>query len=161
MEKIKYTTVEGHEIEVGGEYETRGKTKAKVLGFTPDGFIIGWEYIDEEVTGGEGSYDECMWKNGGIEHAFHTQHDLMRPWKEKKEKEEPKKTYKLSEMWKVWHFPICGDLNFIPVRSDDFRNKEEAEHFASHWSEKRDGIVLAITRADATEFYEGEGLSDD
>jgi len=71
--------------------------------------------------------------------------------------EEPKKTekqYKLSEMWKVW----AREADAIGCFDEDrFETLEEARNWARIKLMVPDTVV-AITRADATEFYEGEGL---
>lgn len=68
--------------------------------------------------------------------------------------EEPKKKYKLSEMWKVWHKEDCKDgdqaIYNILYSSRELAISEAKEMYRPD--------LLAITPANATEFYEGEGL---
>lgn len=67
------------------------------------------------------------------------------------------KVYKLSEMWKVWMEDIhtgeivCGNVYL--------KTREQAIHYADKWG-ANDYYILAITRGDATEFYEAEGLDE-
>ena len=77
------------------------------------------------------------------------------------DKPEPKteKQYKLSEMWKVWYVGglMYGDaIDYLD--SHIVFGKGDAEQLAFHIELNDDGDVVAITRADATEFTEGEGL---
>jgi len=63
----------------------------------------------------------------------------------------PKKHYKLSEMWKVW---FMGGRDGIIVNA-----VFTSIVVAKSWMGDRGSLTfIAITRADATEFYEGEGL---
>lgn len=63
------------------------------------------------------------------------------------------KVYKLSEMWKKW-FRIANK-NSMMISSFIFESKEEALAHNSAY------LVLAITPADATEFYEGQNLESE
>lgn len=86
-----------------------------------------------------------------------------------------KETYKLSELWKVWWHVDKWDLLDLEkrdkvshIQTRIFYSKSEALEFAQsypdHFSDEDifavgvNGWCLAITRADATEFYKGEGL---
>jgi len=64
------------------------------------------------------------------------------------EKKPEKQTYKLSEMWIAWEDE--GDNRIS--QSSAFTVLQSAQTYAKHVD------ALALTRADATEFYEGEGL---
>ncbi len=70
-------------------------------------------------------------------------------------KQEPKKkVYKLNDMWKIWwHVEDKPNQIYSAMSSD---KKELELPFLSSSGKK--GIILAITRADAIEFFEGEGL---
>ena len=73
---------------------------------------------------------------------------------------EGKKKYKLSEMWKVWVLSDYETYKKIFAISDYFPSIDDAKNVVrgmSYPTEK----ALAITRADATSFYEGEGLDDE
>lgn len=90
--------------------------------------------------------DKCGCKhkqlpNGNIRLSICSTHrDIVKP---------EKKTYKLSEMWKGWYY--FKDRGII--QTPFFENKKEvADHTGMTTT------LLAITRANATEFYEGEGL---
>lgn len=70
------------------------------------------------------------------------------------------KTYKLREMWKVWKKDTFryGGENAWCIVTEVYSHLEYAKLSVSQ-EQEMDGLeVLAITRADATEFYEGEGL---
>ncbi len=58
-----------------------------------------------------------------------------------------KKVYKLSEMWKGWVSTYTGYC-----QTACFYAKEDITKYYPF------EFLMAITRADATEFYEGEGL---
>ena len=86
----KYTTVEGHEIVRDGEYETRSRDKAVVLGF-----IQNPETATTAIVGFVGDGDNSVlqsWKSSGkltgksheANEAYCFGLDLMRPWVEKK-----------------------------------------------------------------------------
>ncbi len=70
-----------------------------------------------------------------------------------------KKTYKISEMWRVWYRPLplhATNIGFVSELSFKIFHLEKQ---ANAWSQNAGLVkILAITRADATEFYEGEGL---
>jgi len=69
------------------------------------------------------------------------------------EEAEDKKVYKLSEMWKGWYRHECGvcvDVFYYETVKQAYDNEGNEQGWP----------VVAITRADATEFYEGEGLYD-
>jgi len=72
--------------------------------------------------------------------------DIVAVWEEPKP--EPKK-YDLSQMWKVWR----GNSKGVYSDGNFFYSRVTAQYAAEALTE-----VLAITRADATSFYEGEGL---
>lgn len=65
--------------------------------------------------------------------------------------EEPKKKYKLSEMYRVWYRGAWPD-SIISDGRYFFSIEDALRH-----TENNSG-ALAITRADATEFYEDEGF---
>ncbi len=70
----------------------------------------------------------------------------------KEEPKEEKKTYKLSELWVGWLHNL--------ERGNEF---DRTRYFTSISDLKKawpDGGFIAITRADATEFFSGEGLGD-
>jgi hypothetical protein len=70
-----------------------------------------------------------------------------------------KPTYKLSDMWKVWHLNIPH--NYGEVLQSVFLTRDLAIGFAEHINGTTASYpALAITKADATEFTEGEGLNN-
>jgi len=86
-----------------------------------------------------------------------------------------KKTYKLSEMWKIWWHVQKWDLITLEerdkiqhIQTRIFYSKSEALKFYTSYPDNFadddvfavgvNGECIAITPADATEFYEGEGL---
>lgn len=64
-----------------------------------------------------------------------------------------RKIYKLSEMWKVWLRDIHDGSIFGGTTL--FLTKKEAYHRMKKFDSCE---IIAITRSNATEFYEGEGL---
>ena len=152
----KYTTVEGHEIVRDGEYETRDGNKFIVIGFYNNvggGKVVGYYETESSLD-----YDEnwgAYLTTGKFYDDCDDSNDLMRPWVEKPEK----KVYKLSEMRKVWYRNEQGSGNF---RKDELHTTTLtcSAYAATQWIGYNGINVLAITRADATEFYEGEGLEE-
>ena len=81
------------------------------------------------------------------------------------DKPAPKKQYKLSEMWKVWYHFLRYDVDDTDIeecgiQQTSFIHLHQAKKWAQHCSECGDTPV-AITRADATEFYEGQNLQQE
>lgn len=69
-----------------------------------------------------------------------------------------KKVYKLSEMWKIWCGTIkAGKLTIFYRESLYYPSYKAAKRHADKFCS---GEAIAITPADAQEFYEGEGLED-
>lgn len=79
--------------------------------------------------------------------------DIQYPEAASKEKT---RTYKLKDMYLLWY------INGEDINADGFISKPAAlaykERLESAFTEKTTMRFIAITRADATEFYEGEGL---
>lgn len=63
-----------------------------------------------------------------------------------------KKTYKLSDMWKVWRRSWKGEVSTVIYMDWPLGGVQDLVKGAYG--------VVAITPADATEFYEGEGTSE-
>lgn len=75
------------------------------------------------------------------------------------DKPEPKKQYKLSEMWKVWYrHEITYGVDVEHLNCMFALSKAEAQVIAEQMKYNDDSVPVAITRADAQEFYEGQGL---
>jgi len=73
--------------------------------------------------------------------------------------EPEKKQYKLSEMWKVWfRHEITYGVDVEHLNCMFALSKTGAQVIAEQMEYNDNSIPVAITRADATEFYEGEGL---
>lgn len=68
---------------------------------------------------------------------------------------EERKQYKLSEMWKVWY----AEDGKVGIKTLVLETSSGADYYSDNLI-SNGCEVLAITRADATEFYEGEGLDD-
>ena len=80
--------------------------------------------------------------------------DIERDYKEFSTVEEPKKPKKQTyEMWKVWY--TIGELLETYIFLDEKVARRRAVELSSEYRRLR-----AITRADATGFYEGEGLEN-
>ena len=144
----EYKTVEGHEIKAGQYYETRAGTKAKIIAIDIDNDYI-CPIVARHLRGGVSSHTV----NGAHMVREESDEDLMRPWVEKEEK----KVYKLSEMWVCWH----RNKNFYydPIeKSKLYKSKSEVLNWANTVGPDSYLVLLAITKADATEFVEGEGL---
>ena len=141
---MEYKTEEGHEIVRDGEYETRSKDKATILGFAPDikNCVIGF-VVDED-----GVMTQSWNKKGLLNDEVYFGYDIMRPWVEGPKKEE--KIYKLSEMWRLWYWGVGPHGSCI--KCDFYPELKQAKAQSTGYN------AVAITRADATEFTEGEGL---
>jgi len=143
----EYKTVEGHEIKAGQYYETRAGTKAKIIAIDIDNDYI-CPIVARHLRGGVSSHTV----NGAHMVREESDEDLMRPWVEKEEK----KVYKLSEMWVVWF--RREDFYYDPIsKSKLYKSKEEIIETLKNKEDSFE-VPVAITRADATEFVEGEGL---
>lgn len=180
----KYHTIEGDLIVRDGEYETRGGRKAVVLGFIPEnnddlcpppivGYIRDGEEVHSVVKWFKSGHQSPQF-NDGADYPENTREDLMRYYEslEKpkkrtlpssykrmvdlyKKSQEPSpeaKVYKLSEMWKVWFIPHMRPAKIC--QAEYYKTKEEA------LVETKEYNRLAITPADATEFFEGQGLEE-
>lgn len=146
--KMKYTTVEGHEVVRDGEYETRDGSKAVALGFDSSQVTSIAGHI---IVGDIPSHKDRIlqwWFTSGIADSELDGCDLMRPWKEEK-KEEEKKRYELKDMWKVWMRTCWGELG-----NQVYFTRKGAKDFSIKCCHE----VLAITPADQQYFMEGEGL---
>ncbi len=144
---MKYTTVEGHEIKEEGFYETRGGRKVFIYRLTSGakGLFVGKDEVFA-VWNRYGRYDYS---------ERDSKHDIMRPWRKEKTPIPKRKIYKLSEIWKIWLLSTSGERTLY---SWTFLTKAEALDCAKKQLDDNLDIPLAITLADATEFYEGEGL---
>jgi len=137
----KYTTVEGHEIIRDGEYENRDGGKVTVLGFTDN--------VEHSVIG------VCLgiaedWGHDGRHYDYYCNYsgyDLMRPWKE-----EPKR-YDLKDMYMGSYI---GHRHNGLYRTPPFHTQKEVLAYSNENAME----LIAITKADATGFYEGEGVDD-
>lgn len=143
----EYKTVEGHEIKVGEYYETRQGSKAQVIVFKSN-ITNDYPVVAEMI---DGSVNELS-INGAWIIGENDPGDLMRPWVDK----EKKKVYKLSDMWVIW-FRNEGFVHEPIEKSKLYECKCEALNFVN-LNDDSSIFPIAITKADATEFYEGEGL---
>jgi hypothetical protein len=66
---------------------------------------------------------------------------------------EPKKVYKLSEMWRIWHVYEGGNYSTYQVDKKYYSSLQDARDYAGYSPN-----VIAITPADATEFFVGQNL---
>lgn len=139
---MKYKTVEGHDIKSGECYEMRSGGKMFVS-----------TLLRERIYGiREGSLTQREWTNEGREKDGIITMDIVRPYEEKDSAVPYKKVYRLNEMWCGWFFGgkyIYRSLTAFPTRHDALVNMRG-----------NGDRLLAIVHADATEFYEGEGLED-
>jgi len=152
--KTEYKTIDGHPIVIGGEYATR--EGLRVIVFRIRRAVAHFILLDRDDSIGQVYLDK---QYRGYSN------DLMRPcnFSELKIGENgvvvsPKKTYKLSEMWKGWiydSFTTAG-IKYELYKETSFFHTKEAVLKACEEAGQHE--LMAITRADATEFYEGEGL---
>lgn len=180
----KYHTVEGDKIVRDGEYETRNGGRVEILGFLDKTKypIVGklvdtvFQYrhngrrkhdkedlFDLMRTWGKPDEEGCKNADNHIQNQataalsglpcepckacdYHYVRIVKKPSPDKK-------VYKLSEMWKVWGWS-ASDTNII-CYGVYYQNLKDAQCSANE-----DPGTIAITRADATEFFKGQNLDE-
>lgn len=125
-----------------GFWKTKGGHKVEILAIR-ETMAIG--YIHSLASA-------HLWKVDGIYCGYGelSSIDIVSKWVE------PKKVYKLNEMWCAWINPACAGSEIYHLK---FFTKKAAQEYAIILKEAGE-IPVAIIRADATEFFEGEGLED-
>ncbi len=153
VKDMKYTTVEGAEIKIGECYETRDGRKVFVSSL--DGGV-------HAMMSGE--EDSGLWKDGtvwGRDTCDESQEDLMRPWKEDKQKlvvtdsivnlacdiyEETNIEYRYGGMKAVLQ-AVFNTINSDAVTQQDIDNKEDNAESNKPVTEEKpldDGWILHI-----------------
>lgn len=136
--KVKHTTCEGYEIEIGKTYMTRGGGKVKITNVTD----ISGLFPLEGILNGRKNY----WDSTGFFHRnkAETSYDIMRPWVEKD------KRIETTELLRCWYGTKEGIIGSVFAKT-----KDQILVYLRHYP---DAKLMAITKGDATGFTEGEGL---